>query len=136
MAIVPKVFKFKKYFKGKIRTTTKNKTLNFGNFGLKATEAGRLTPKQIETVRRTIKKVIKPVGGLVRTKVRAYTPVTSKAIATRMGRGKGKVSIYVSAVPAGTVLFEIFCSDKFLAMEAARQGAFRLPIKSAIITRA
>lgn len=135
MAIIPKIFKFKKYFKGKIRTTKKNKVLVFGNYGLKAVESGRLTPKQLETVRRTIKKVIKPVGGLVRTKVRAYTPVTSKAIATRMGRGKGKVSIHVSAIQAGTILFEIYCSDKFLALEAVRQGAFRLPIKSAILSR-
>ena len=46
MALIPKIFKFKKYFKGKIKTVKKNIKIQFGNFALKANEAGRLTPKQ------------------------------------------------------------------------------------------
>jgi large subunit ribosomal protein L16 len=136
MSIIPNSFKFKKYFKGKIRTTKKNKQIVFGNYGLKALESGRLTPKQLEAARKVIKKGIKLVNGLVRVKVRAYTPTTSKAIAARQGRGKGKPAIQVCALKAGTIIFEIFCSDKNLALQAARQGAFLLPVKSLIISRA
>jgi len=135
MATIPSSFKFKKYFKGKIKTTKKNKKIVFGNFGLKAEESGRITPKQLETARRTIKKIIKPSNGLVKTKLRAYIPATAKAIATRQGRGKGKVSIHICVVKAGTIIFEILCSDKRLALQAARQGAFLLPIKSLLIAR-
>jgi large subunit ribosomal protein L16 len=135
MPIIPNRFKFKKYFKGKIRTTKKNKEIVFGNFGLKALESGRLTPKQLEAARKVIKKGIKPANGLVRVKVRAHLPTTSKAIATRQGRGKGKSAFPVCALKSGTILFEIFCSDKALAREAVRQGAFLLPIKSIILSR-
>jgi large subunit ribosomal protein L16 len=135
MAVIPKRFKFKKYFKGKIRNEVKNKNLNFGDFGIKANESGRLTPKQIEATRRSIKKIIKPVGGIVRIKIRAYLPVTAKPVAVRMGRGKGKVAFSVAPVKKGMILFEIYCPNKEIAVKAIRQGAFRLPIQTLIIKK-
>ena len=59
MSIIPKKFKFKKYPKGKIKNIEKKKKINFGCIGLKANESGRLTPKQIESGRRAIRKYIK-----------------------------------------------------------------------------
>jgi large subunit ribosomal protein L16 len=135
MSLIPNSFKFKKYFKGKIRTTKKNKQLVFGNFGLKALESGRLTPKQLEAARKVIKKGMKSVNGLVKIKVRVHLPTTSKAIAARQGRGKGKPSIPICSLKAGTIIFEIFCSDQNLAREAARQGAFLLPVRSLLVSR-
>ena len=135
MAVIPKRFKFKKYFKGKIRNEVKNTTLNFGDYGIKANESGRLTPKQIESTRRAIKKIIKPVGGIIRIKIRAYLPVTAKPVAVRMGRGKGKVAFSIAPVKKGTLLFEIYCPIKDVALKAIRQGAFRLPIQTLIIKK-
>lgn len=135
MAVIPKNFKHKKYFKGKIRTVEKNKNVIFGGFGLKALEPARITPKQVEAARRAIKKIIKPANGIVKIKVRAYIPVTSKPLAVRMGRGKGKVSISVCPVKQGSILFEIYCSDAELGKKAARQGAFRLPLKISIVEK-
>jgi len=129
MALIPKKFKFKKYFKGKIKTVNKNKKFFFGDFALKALEPGRLTPKQIESARRSIKKILKPVGGLVRRKIGAILPVSSKPIAVRMGRGKGKVAFSVCPVKKGTILFEINCNFFDIAIKAANQGSFKLPIK-------
>jgi large subunit ribosomal protein L16 len=135
MALAPKNFKFKKYFKGKIRTTKKNKQIQYGDFAIKALESGRLTPKQIESARRTLKKILKPIGGLVKRKIRTTLPVTSKPIAVRMGRGKGKVAMAVSPVKKGSILFEIYSLNKEIAIKAAEQAAFKLPIKTLFIQK-
>jgi len=126
------ILKYKKYFKGKIRTVEKNQKTLFGEIAIKASEPARLTPKQIEAARRAIKKIIKPVGGILKIRVRATLPVTTKPLAVRMGRSKGKVSLNVCPVKKGTVLFEISCSDTELSLIAAKQGAFRLPLKTVI----
>ena len=133
MALIPKNFKFKKYFKGKIRTTKKNVQIQYGDFAIKTIESGRLTPKQIESTRRTLKKILKPFGGLVKRKIRATLPVTSKPIAVRMGRGKGKVAMPVSPVKKGTILFEIYSLNTEVAIKAAQQAAFKLPVQTIFI---
>jgi large subunit ribosomal protein L16 len=135
MAVIPKTFKYKKYFKGKIRTVQKNKKVIFGDLSLKANEPARITPKQIEAARRAIKKIIKPVGGIVKIKIRAYLPVTTKPLAVRMGRGKGKVALNVCPIQKGTILFEIYCPDKEIGIQAAKQGAFRLPLNILISSK-
>jgi large subunit ribosomal protein L16 len=135
MGVIPRTFKYKKYFKGKIRTVEKNQKTVFGDIALKANEPARVTPKQIEAARRAIKKIIKPVGGIVKIKVRATLPVTTKPLAVRMGRSKGKVALNVCPIKKGAILFEISCPDVEIARLAAKQGAFRLPLKTLIIQK-
>jgi ribosomal protein L16/L10AE len=65
----------------------------------------------------------------------AYTPVTSKGIAARQGRGKGKVSVHVCSVQAGTFLFEVLCTDRARVISAFRIGSFLLPIKTTLVER-
>ena len=135
MALIPKLFKYKKHFKGKINNEIKNIKINFGDFGIKANESGRLTPKQIDATRRSIKKIIKPFGGIIRIKIRAYLPVSSKPLAVRMGRGKGKIALSVAPIKKGTLLFEVYCPNSGIALKAIKQGAFRLPIQTLIIKK-
>jgi large subunit ribosomal protein L16 len=135
MALIPKKFKYKKYFKGKIRTINKNKKIHFGDIAIKAVESARLTIKQIEATRRAIKKIIKPFGGIIRVKLRAYLPVTSKPLAVRMGRGKGKVALNICPVKKGTILFEVACIEKEIAIKATKVGAYKLPLKVLIISK-
>ena len=40
MALIPKKFRFKKYFKGKIKTIKKNKQIQYGDFAIKVFIAG------------------------------------------------------------------------------------------------
>lgn len=58
-----------------------------GNFAIQAAESGKLTYKQIEACRRTIRRGL---GKLAKLWIRSFTsrPVTSKSIASRMGRVK------------------------------------------------
>jgi large subunit ribosomal protein L16 len=59
----PKRTKYRKYRKGSIKGfELKNKDLKFGFYGLKSLESGRITAKQIETVRQAVQRKIKPYG--------------------------------------------------------------------------
>ena len=59
--------------------------------------------------------------------------ITAKPLAVRMGRGKGKISIYTAPVKKGTILFEIFCLDKTTAYNALKKAGYKLPIQTKII---
>ena len=59
----PKKTKFRKQFKGRIHGLAKGGTnINFGNFGLKATEPERVTARQIEAARRALTRHMKRQG--------------------------------------------------------------------------
>lgn len=64
---IPKKTKYKKYHKlnKKVNQVAARKTkLSFGYFGLKAIEGGKVSEKQIEAVRQSIMKKIRPTGQL------------------------------------------------------------------------
>lgn len=87
----PKRTKFRKQHKGRIHGEAKGGfLLNFGGFGLKATEPERVTARQIEAARRAITRHMKRQG---RVWIRVFpdVPVTSKPTEVRMGKGKGSV---------------------------------------------
>jgi large subunit ribosomal protein L16 len=129
MALVPKNFKFMKYKKGRISPSIhRKKNISFGQIALKAKESGRLTSKQIEAARRYIKKKIKPFGGIVKTRLKLVLPVTAKPLTVRMGRSKGRVSLHVSPVKAGQILYEIYCLSSEEAKKAAAGAIHKLPI--------
>ena len=59
----PKKVKFRKQQKGKMRgVARRGSTLNFGEFGLQATECGKLSAKQIEAARIAMTRHIKRGG--------------------------------------------------------------------------
>ena len=136
MPFLPKNFKFKKYAKGRLSPRRRtNQKPSFGHLAVKALQPGRLTSRQIEAVRKTIKKQIKPLGGIIRRKIHLQSPVTQKSLARRMGRGKGKVSFHVSPVRAGQILYEIYCPrDRFRA-QSLNRALRKLPLRSLIHTR-
>ena len=67
---------------------------------------GKLTYKQIEACRRTIRRGLKKLGFLF-IRVFTGTPVTKKPSATRMGKGKGSISYRVAIIKKGQIIFEI-----------------------------
>lgn len=58
----PKRTKFRKMHKGRNRGLASGTNVNFGSFGLQATDRGRLTARQIESARRAITRCIKRQG--------------------------------------------------------------------------
>jgi large subunit ribosomal protein L16 len=131
----PKRTKFRKQHKGRIHGEAKGGfELNFGSFGLKATEPERVTARQIEAARRAITRHMKRQG---RVWIRVFpdVPVSSKPTEVRMGKGKGSVDFWVCKVKPGRIMFEIDGVGETVAREALRLGATKLPIKTRTIVR-
>ena len=80
--------------------------VHFGDFGLKALEAGWVTNRQIEAARIAMTRKIKR-GGKVWINVFPDKPVTQKPAETRMGSGKGSPEHWVAVVKPGRVMFEL-----------------------------
>ncbi|MFT5067549.1 MAG: large subunit ribosomal protein L16, partial [Reinekea sp.] len=131
----PKRTKHRKLHKGRIRGLAKGGSdLNFGAFGLKAIEPERITARQIEAARRAMTRQMKRQG---RVWIRIFpdTPVTSKPVEVRMGKGKGSIDFWACKVKPGRVLFEIDGVAETVAREALRLAAMKLPIKTRIVVR-
>ena len=131
----PKRTKFRKQFKGKISGEAKGGfLLNFGTFGLKATEPERVTARQIEAARRAIPRHMKRQG---RVWIRIFpdVPVSSKPTEVRMGKGKGSVDYWAARVKPGRVMFEIDGVSEVIAREALRLGAMKLPVQTRVVIR-
>ena len=52
-----------------------------------------------------------------------------------MGKGKGGVDYYMTPVRPGTVMFEMDGVTEEVAREAFRLAAYKLPLKTKIVTR-
>ena len=133
--LAPKRSKYRKAHKGRIHGVAKGgTTLNFGAFGLKAVEPGRLTARQIEAARRTITRSIRRAG---RVWIRIFpdVPVSSKPAEVRMGSGKGSPEFWVARVKPGRIMFELDGVNEATAREALGLGAAKLPIKTRIVKR-
>lgn len=107
-------------------------TLIFGSFGLKAVENGRIFPEQLETVRKLITSEIKAEGTLY-INIFPDQSLTTKAIGSRMGNGKGNVSTWCSYVHAGKIIFEIENISSKLALGILNKIRIYLPIKTKIV---
>ncbi|USG60260.1 50S ribosomal protein L16 [Sneathiella marina] len=131
----PKRTKFRKAHKGRLKgIATSGTTLNFGAYGLKAVEPGRITARQIEATRRAVTRHIKRAG---RVWIRIFpdVPVSKKPTEVRMGKGKGSPEYWMVRIQPGKVMFELDGVPLELAKEAFERGAAKLPIKTKFVTR-
>lgn len=131
----PKRTKFRKQFKGRNRglATVGNK-VSFGEFGLKATDRGRLTARQIEAARRAMTRHIKR-GGKIWIRVFPDKPISKKPLEVRQGKGKGNVEYWVAQIQPGRMLYEMEGVSEEIAREAFRLAAAKLPVKTTFVTR-
>ena len=133
----PKKVKHRKHqrrrgaFKGK---AYRGSTLANGFIGLKAVTTSEITARQIEAARRAMTRSVQR-GGKIWIRIFPHKPVTKKGAEVPMGSGKGAIEYYVATVKPGHVLFEIGGVDETLAREALRLAAYKLPIKTKVISR-
>lgn len=131
----PRRTKFRKQHRGRMRgTATRGNKVNFGDFALQALEPSWITSRQIEASRRAMTRYIRR-GGKIWIRVFPDKPVTMRPAETRMGSGKGSPEYWVAVVKPGRVLFEIGGVPEATAREAMRLAAYKLPIKTKVITR-
>jgi len=132
----PKRTKFRKMFKGKNRGLAQSgNKVSFGEYGLKATERGRVSARQIEAARRAMTRKVKR-SGKIWIRIFPDVPISSKPLEVRMGKGKGNVDYWCSKVQPGTVLYEMEGVSEEMAREAFRLAANKLPIKTTFVIRA
>jgi len=131
----PKRTKYRKAHKGRIHGLAKGGTaLNFGEFGLKATEPGRVTAREIEASRRAITRHLKRTG---RVWIRIFpdVPVSRKPAEVRMGSGKGSPEYWVCRVKPGRIMFEIGGVPADLAKHALDLAAAKLSVTTRFVRR-
>jgi len=132
----PKRTKFRKYQKGRNRGLAQNgNKVSFGEYGLKAVARGRITARQIEAARRAMTRHIKR-GGKIWIRIFPDTPISTKPLEVRMGKGKGNVDYWVAKIQPGSVLYEMEGVTEELAREAFALAAAKLPVKTTFVTRA
>src|SRR5882724_4039980 len=131
----PKRSKYRKAHKGRVHGLAKGgTTLNFGAYGLKAADRGRITARQIEAARRAITRHIRRAG---RVWIRVFpdVPVSQKPAEVRMGSGKGTPEFWVCRVKPGRIMFELDGVPPLLAREAFDLAAAKLSISTRMVTR-
>ncbi len=107
--------------------------IEFGDIALKATEAGRIDSRQIESARISMTRKINRMG---KTWIRVFPdkPLTAKPLETRMGKGKGAVDRWVMNIKPGRIIFEMAGIDEEIAREALTLARHKLPFKTKIIS--
>ena len=115
--LMPKRVKYRRQQRGRMKgKATRGNVVNYGEWGLMATEPCWITANQIEAARIAMTRYTKPAE-------------------TRMGSGKGSPEYWVAVVKPGRVLFEIAGVPEDAAREAMRLASHKLPCKTKIVAR-
>src|SRR3989339_296825 len=128
--LIPKKVKHRKWQKGRGRfrgVATRNVSIAFGLFGLKATTQGWINSRQIESARRVLTRYVRR-GGKIWIRVFPDRPVTKKGNEVPMGGGKGSPDHYVATVKPGTVILEMAGISEDSAKEAIISACHKLPV--------
>jgi large subunit ribosomal protein L16 len=127
----PKRVKFRKRQRGRLKgKDERGSKVSFGEFGLKAITSGRLTARQIEAARITVKR-----GGKLWIRIFPHVPITKKPAETRMGKGKGNPEYWIAEIRPGRVLFEMAGVDEATAKKALELASFKLPLQTTFVKR-
>ena len=118
-------------YEGKSKAGNK---VEFGDFGLVATEGNYVTDRQIEAARIVLAGYTNR-SGKVWIRIFPHLAKTKKPAEVRMGSGKGNPEYYVAVVKKGRVLFEIGGVPEESAREALRLSGYKLPIKTKIVKK-
>lgn len=131
----PKRTKFRKQQKGRNRGLAQSgNSVAYGEYGLKATDRGRLTAREIEAGRRAMTHFVKR-GGKIWIRVFPDVPVTKKPLEVRMGNGKGNVEYWVAKVQPGSMLYEMEGVDEATARKAFRLAAAKISVTTTFVSR-
>jgi large subunit ribosomal protein L16 len=131
----PKKVKHRKVQKGRMKGKAhRGSEVSFGEYGLQATDRGRITARQIEAARIAMTRHVKR-GGKIWIRIFPDKPITKKPAETRMGKGKGNPEEWVAVVKPGRVMYEMEGVPPEVAREAFRLAAHKLPIATRFVIR-
>jgi large subunit ribosomal protein L16 len=133
--LMPKRTKHRKVQRGRRRGFAKGgSSVDFGEYGLKATEVGWITARQIEAARVALTRSLKR-GGKVWIRIFPDKPITKKPAEVRMGKGKGAPEAWVAVIKPGRVMFEMEGVTEEMAKEAVRLAGHKLPLATKFVKR-
>ena len=133
----PSKLKFKKYHRPNksFQRLSDQKYFFPRNFyyGLKALTPGKITFKQIEAGRRTIRRALSKKSQ-IRINVFTSFSKTKKPVSARMGKGKGEPYLWFAPIKKGKIIFEAECQDYKTLWKALSQAGSKLPLKTKIVS--
>lgn len=133
--LMPTKVKHRKIHRGNQKGLAyRGSTVSFGEYAIKALEAGRIDSRQIEAARIAINRKVKR-GGKLWIRIFPDRPYTKKPAETRMGKGKGNPEGFEALILPGRILFEIGGVDEALANEALKAACSKLPVKTKIVSK-
>ena len=133
--LLPKRVKYRRVHRGRMKgKAMRGNVVNYGEYGLQATEPAWITSNQIEAARIAMTRYTKR-GGKVWIKIFPDKPITQQPAETRMGKGKGSPEYWVAVVKPGRVMFEIGGVSEEVAREALRLASHKLPIKTKMVKK-
>ncbi len=131
----PKKIKYRRRQKGRMKgKANRGSSLEFGEYGLQATECGLMSAQQIESARIAITRHVKR-GGKIWIRVFPDKPITKKPLETRMGKGKGATEGWVAVIKPGRILYEMEGVGESIAAEAFRLAGHKLPFGTRFVSR-
>lgn len=136
MTLSPINPKYKKQQKGKNSSCINNnidyQQLKLGSIGLKSISFGRITMKQLQTIKQLLNKQLKKKGRL-KLNIFPQTPISKKPLEIRMGKGKGAVDHWVCKIKPGIILLEIETDFIPIAIKALELIRIRISLTTKII---
>ncbi len=133
--LAPKRVKYRKQMKGRMRgQATRGNKVDFGEYGLQATEPGWVSNRTIEAARIAMTRHIKR-GGKVWIRIFPDKSITKKPLEVRMGKGKGNPEAWVAVVKPGRIMFELEGVTPDIAKRAMQLAAAKLPVKTKFVVR-
>lgn len=130
----PKKFSFKRQHKGVIKRFETRLSANRpsqGELGIRLLKSTQMRTGTLEQIRRSLLRLRKK-----REKQRLWfscladTPVTSKSLGFRMGKGKGAVKFWITKLPAGKLVVQSKFLKRYRDLPALRRlkRLFGVPI--------
>jgi large subunit ribosomal protein L16 len=129
-------FSLQKRQKLRITGTEKKKQLiflNYGSFGLKVCESGRISSSLLETIRRVFSRSLKKNVGQLWFRQGLNWPLTRKPVEIRMGKGKGAQSNTVIRIRQGSVFLEVESLQYDLMIQLLKVVAKKINLKSSLV---
>ena len=120
---------------------TKNKPtkLKYGQFGLKNQNPNFLLfNKYLFKIKLFLKKSVRRsniTNRFLWVKIFPHVPITKKVIGSRMGKGKGKPSLWAAKVPSDTIFIELRNVRSGRVKHFLKQIIFKLPGRFKIISK-
>ena len=131
----PRKVKYRKLQRGRMKGKAyRGSTVAFGEYGIKAIEAGLISNRQIEAARIAITRHVKR-GGKIWIRIFPDYPYTKKPLETRMGKGKGNPEMWMARIKPGRIMFEIAGVPKNIAYRALELAQQKLSVKTKIVER-